>query len=400
MHGQDRDEAVARAKRALDEFVIEGIATTIPFHKRVLDNEVFLAVDATTDFIETQMGRRTMTDQMNVEGLSIAPSWVMETIISVAASEVDGVPSLGSFATSGIRSMLASKPSTSGIETKMDEDGKLSVAVHVEVYYGYVLPELAAQLRTAIAEALPPRLVWRCPPGGRVHRRPSVQGVGGARYGPRIHERTRDRVSAVQVLYTSELTGKSPSELLDCGLCLVAREAPADEAEAAEAGAFGRIEEGTLTDYALALIHGVEANQAQVDERIEAASENWALSRMPIVDRSILRLAVFEMFNCDDVPVSVSINEAVELAKGFGGEDDSPRFVNGVLGRIARSMEGDGTSAVRVAEANRCRHRRPVDALVGASGRGRLRAGGSVGAMADEQGRTFEERARAPFRDR
>ena len=44
---------------------------------------------------------------------------------------------------------------------------------------------------------------------------------------PRIHERTRDRVSAVQVLYTSELTGKSPSELLDCGLCLVAREAPA-----------------------------------------------------------------------------------------------------------------------------------------------------------------------------
>ena len=132
---------------------------------------------------------------------------------------------------------------------------------------------------------------------------------------PRIHERTRDRISAVQVLYTSELTGKLPSELLDCGLCLVAREAPADVTDAAEAGAFGRIEEGTLTDYALALIHGVEANQAQVDERIEAASENWALSRMPIVDRSILRLAVFEMFHCDDVPVSVSINEAVELAK-------------------------------------------------------------------------------------
>ena len=92
-----------------------------------------------------------MTDQMNVEGLSIAPG-VMETIISVAASEVDGVASLGSFATSGIRSMLASKPS--GIETKMGDDSKLSVAVHVEVYYGYVLPELAAQLRTAIAEAL------------------------------------------------------------------------------------------------------------------------------------------------------------------------------------------------------------------------------------------------------
>ncbi len=56
VHGQDRAEAVARARRALDEFVIEGIETTIPFHKRVLDNEVFLAGEATTDFIETQMG--------------------------------------------------------------------------------------------------------------------------------------------------------------------------------------------------------------------------------------------------------------------------------------------------------------------------------------------------------
>ena len=94
-----------------------------------------------------------MTSEMNVEGLSIAPG-VMETIISVAASEVDGVASLGNFATSGIRSMLANKPSTSGIETKMGEDGKLYVAVHVEVYYGYVLPELAAALRCAIAESL------------------------------------------------------------------------------------------------------------------------------------------------------------------------------------------------------------------------------------------------------
>lgn len=94
-----------------------------------------------------------MTDQVKSEGLSIAPG-VMETIISVAASEVDGVASLGSYATSGIRSMLASKPSTSGIETKLGEDGRLYVAVHVEVYNGYVLPELAATLRRVIAESL------------------------------------------------------------------------------------------------------------------------------------------------------------------------------------------------------------------------------------------------------
>ncbi len=56
VHGQDRDEAIARAKRALDEFQIEGIATTIPFHKRVMDNATFIAGDATTAFIPNEMG--------------------------------------------------------------------------------------------------------------------------------------------------------------------------------------------------------------------------------------------------------------------------------------------------------------------------------------------------------
>lgn len=176
----------------------------------------------------------------------------------------------------------------------------------------------------------------------------------------RKHERTRDRISAVQVLYTSELQGKAPSELLDGGLCLVARElAPESEDEART---FGRIEEGALTDYALVLIKGVQAHQSAIDEVIAEASENWALSRMPIVDRSILRLAVFEMEHCDDVPASVTINEAVELAKGFGGEDDSPRFVNGVLGRIARQMEERGALTASSSADE------PAGALVGASG--------------------------------
>jgi len=84
--------------------------------------------------------------------------------------------------------------------------------------------------------------------------------------------------------------------------------------------------------------------------RMRSVSENWAVERMPIVDRMILRVAVFEMVYCDQVPVSVSINEAVELAKAFGGEDDSPRFVNGVLGRIARSMAEAPELAVADAE--------------------------------------------------
>ena len=62
---------------------------------------------------------------------------------------------------------------------------------------------------------------------------------------------------------------------------------------------------------------------------------------MPVVDRAILRLAVYEMTYVDEVPVSVTINEAVELAKAYGGEDDSSRFVNGVLGRIAAGIDAE-----------------------------------------------------------
>ena len=95
-----------------------------------------------------------------------------------------------------------------------------------------------------------------------------------------------------------------------------------------------------LGDYAELLVRGVAQHCADIDARLAATSENWAVERMPVVDRAVLRLAVFEMVYVDEVPVSVAINEAVELAKAYGGEDDSSRFVNGVLGRIARTVEG------------------------------------------------------------
>ena len=135
----------------------------------------------------------------------------------------------------------------------------------------------------------------------------------------RQHERTASRKSAVQVLYAGVIRNRRASELLSGGeiLCL-------DDA---------------LSDYALMLVEGVEVHEAEIDERLESISENWSVCRMPIMDRTILRLALFEMLYVDDVPTSVSINEAVELAKEFGGEDDSPRFVNGMLGRVARQME-------------------------------------------------------------
>ena len=93
-----------------------------------------------------------------------------------------------------------------------------------------------------------------------------------------------------------------------------------------------------LDDYAVMLLRLAVEHQDDIDKRIVSASENWTMDRMPIVDRSLLRLAASEMCYVEDVPVSVSINEAVNLAKEFGGEN-SPRFVNGILGRIAIHLE-------------------------------------------------------------
>lgn len=94
-----------------------------------------------------------MTDSVQAQNMTLAPG-VVDTIISITASETDGVASVGSPVTSGLRAMFAAGPSTSGIETVRDEDGKLVVSLHVTVYYGCVLPELAEKLRSSIAEAL------------------------------------------------------------------------------------------------------------------------------------------------------------------------------------------------------------------------------------------------------
>lgn len=73
----------------------------------------------------------------------------------------------------------------------------------------------------------------------------------------------------------------------------------------------------------------------EIDKKIEETAKGWKLSRMGKVDLTILRLAVYEIEYDDDVPVGVAINEAVELSKKFGG-DDSPAFINGILGKIGK----------------------------------------------------------------
>ena len=93
-------------------------------------------------------------------------------------------------------------------------------------------------------------------------------------------------------------------------------------------------------EFAEMLIGSVDGRKEEIDELIEKASRNWRLARMPVVDRNILRLATGEMLLLPDVPVSVTINEAVELAKCFG-DKESRAFVNGILDRIA-SIIGRG----------------------------------------------------------
>ncbi len=86
------------------------------------------------------------------------------------------------------------------------------------------------------------------------------------------------------------------------------------------------------------LVFGVWENRKEIDRIIERASKNWRLHRMAKVDKSILRLAVYEMLYRDDIPPKVSINEAIELAKKFGGENESYSFVNGILDNIYNTM--------------------------------------------------------------
>ena len=87
--------------------------------------------------------------------------------------------------------------------------------------------------------------------------------------------------------------------------------------------------------FALELATGAEAKLTEIDGRIDAFSHKWSRDRISRVSLAVLRLAVYEMLYDDDTPVSVAINEAVELAKKYGGDEESS-FVNGVLGGISR----------------------------------------------------------------
>jgi len=86
------------------------------------------------------------------------------------------------------------------------------------------------------------------------------------------------------------------------------------------------------------LVRGTVEHRDSIDESIQSVSIHWKVSRMACVDRNILRMAAYELFNVDEVPKRVTINEAIEIAKRYGSED-SWAFINGVLDKLAGDLE-------------------------------------------------------------
>jgi transcription antitermination protein NusB len=101
-----------------------------------------------------------------------------------------------------------------------------------------------------------------------------------------------------------------------------------------------------VREFAQPLIEGMVAHLPDIDERIRRYCENYEFRRISPVDRNVLRLAIYEMLYRDDIPPVVSINEAIELAKAYGGAD-SGRFVNGILDRIRKDLDRPAREPVK-----------------------------------------------------
>ncbi|MFB9409748.1 MULTISPECIES: transcription antitermination factor NusB [Dactylosporangium] len=128
--------------------------------------------------------------------------------------------------------------------------------------------------------------------------------------------RRKARKRALDVLYQADLRGEKR------GSVLAAYVANLDEPKP-----------GYLP-YTVRLVEGVEDHSARIDELLSSYAEGWTLERMPVVDRNLARIAVYELLYNDEIDNPVAITEAVELAETLS-TDDSPRFLNGILGRIA-----------------------------------------------------------------
>jgi len=151
-----------------------------------------------------------------------------------------------------------------------------------------------------------------------------------------MRRRTKAREYAVQFLYHLDLRGEDA--MADLGRFLDAAETEDLESPDEDAPARPGRRDRELREFSLRLIEGTRAHQAEVDRILAAVTRNWDLRRMAAVDRNILRMAIFELLYCPDIPPKVTINEAIELGKRFS-TGNSGSFINGILDRVRLDLE-------------------------------------------------------------
>jgi len=142
--------------------------------------------------------------------------------------------------------------------------------------------------------------------------------------------RRRARKQAFLALYQGDVTGKPMQAVLERW----------------------RSHRGDFEEYALDLVRGVEREREHLDDVLGGVSEGWPVHRMSAVDRTILRIGLYEMAHVEDVPPEVAVNEASELATGFSSEE-APAFVTGVLRGARDRVVGEGSPVFRAAENGR-----------------------------------------------
>jgi N utilization substance protein B len=130
-----------------------------------------------------------------------------------------------------------------------------------------------------------------------------------------MKSRTKARVIALQALYEIDISGHSPAMALEQRLT----DEPMDD---------------QLAEFARAIVFGVLPNVHQLDSFIAQHAPEWPMDQVAVIDRNILRIAMWEFAVAGVTPIKVAINEAIEMAKVYGS-DSTPRFVNGVLGSLA-----------------------------------------------------------------
>ena len=143
--------------------------------------------------------------------------------------------------------------------------------------------------------------------------RPPEPGEAGKPYNP---SRRKSRRRALDILYSADLRSLPPGDVLNDTVARMGTDVPAHMAYAAD------------------LVRGVTEHAVRIDELLSSYAEGWTLDRMPVVDRNLGRIGVYELLYRDDIDDGVAISEVVELARELS-TDESPRFLNGLLARIA-----------------------------------------------------------------